>query len=378
MLKISSRALTASAAALFLIATPAFADSGGKGGKGGGGGGGGGPAADAGPGGGHGNGGGGKGGGGNGGAPGNGGGKGNGGGNGGGRERADRADRGPAMATNRGGNGQGQRADRGPQRQVAERRPARNNDNRGPERRESRGPDRQAQGLGRVESPRGGNNGNAPDLRGRDEVRGPVIQARRGDPGQPVRFADYRDGARRQFDGCPPGLAKKNNGCNPPGQLRQPSPWPTGWWSSSYGNDYRYYDGYLVRTDGMRVLGWAPLLGGALWTGQQWPSAWEPIDLPPYYVDYYDLGPRYGYYDDTLYSLDPQTSMIENVAALLTGDTFAVGQRMPSGYDVYNVPYDWRDRYYDTPDSSYRYSDGYVYRVDPTTQLIQAAIQLLS
>ena len=66
-----------------------------------------------------------------------------------------------------------------------------------------------------------------------------------------------------------------------------------------------------------------------------------------------------------------------SAAALLTGDDFTVGQRVPAGYDVYNVPYDYRDRYYDTPEAHYRYSDGYVYRVDPTTQLVAAAIDLL-
>jgi hypothetical protein len=50
---------------------------------------------------------------------------------------------------------------------------------------------------------------------------------------------------------------------------------------------------------------------------------------------------------------------------------------MPDGYGVYNVPYDYRSRYYDTPDAWYRYDDGYIYRIDPTTRLIQAAIQLL-
>jgi hypothetical protein len=66
------------------------------------------------------------------------------------------------------------------------------------------------------------------------------------------------------------------------------------------------------------------------------------------------------------------------VAALLTGQPITVGQPMPAGYDVYNVPYPYRSQYVDTPDGLYRYSDGYVYRVDPTTQLVQAAIQLLT
>ena len=40
---------------------------------------------------------------------------------------------------------------------------------------------------------------------------------------------------------------------------------------------------------------------------------------------------------------------IIGIAALLTGDDFEVGRPMPSGYDVYNVPYDYRNRYYDRP-----------------------------
>jgi len=51
---------------------------------------------------------------------------------------------------------------------------------------------------------------------------------------------------------------------------------------------------------------------------------------------------------------------------------------MPAGYDVYNVPYAYRSQYRDSPNSLYRYNDGYVYQVDPTTQLVQAAIQLLT
>ena len=65
------------------------------------------------------------------------------------------------------------------------------------------------------------------------------------------------------------------------------------------------------------------------------------------------------------------------MVALLTGDDFTIGEPMPSGYDVYNVPYPYRDRYNDSDDAWYRYSDGYVYQIDPQTQLISAAIDLL-
>ena len=44
---------------------------------------------------------------------------------------------------------------------------------------------------------------------------------------------------------------------------------------------------------------------------------------------------------------------------------FGVGQPMPLAYGAYNVPFDYRAQYYDTPDNMYRYSDGYIYRVDP-------------
>ena len=55
-----------------------------------------------------------------------------------------------------------------------------------------------------------------------------------------------------------------------------------------------------------------------------------------------------------------------------------IGQQLPMGYDAYNVPYQYRDQYADGPDAAYRYNDGYVYKTDPKTQLILAAIQLLS
>ena len=74
--------------------------------------------------------------------------------------------------------------------------------------------------------------------------------------------------------GCPPGLAKKNNGCLPPGQAKKlyniGQRWPGSYghrWSynqipydlrSRYGfnDDYRYYygDGYLYQVDPATML----------------------------------------------------------------------------------------------------------------------------
>jgi hypothetical protein len=184
--------------------------------------------------------------------------------------------------------------------------------------------------------------------------------------------------------GCPPGLAKKNPPCVPPGQVRSAFRGydrPDFWGLHVDDGRYRYDDGYLVRLnpDG-RIGGYIPLLGGALAVGNLWPTYYQPVALPAYYESFYGIGPHdsYRYADNVIYQVDPGTAAITSIAALLTGDQFAVGQPMPLGYDVYNVPYGYRDRYYDTPDASYRYSDGYVYQVDPETRLIAAAIELLA
>ncbi|MBT8427271.1 MAG: hypothetical protein KJO02_04495, partial [Erythrobacter sp.] len=150
---------------------------------------------------------------------------------------------------------------------------------------------------------------------------------------------------------------------------------------NNYGRgDYYYNDGYLVRYgDRGGISGWIPLLGGALGIGNVWPSGYRSYEVPDYYVDYYNLGGpnRYRYADNVIYRVDPEDAAITSVAALITGDEFTVGQPMPRGYDVYNVPYSYRDRYYDGPDRMYRYSDGYVYQIDPETRLVAAAIDLL-
>ena len=206
-----------------------------------------------------------------------------------------------------------------------------------------------------------------------------------------TRVVDFDfDRNRGLIDGCPPGLAKKRNGCMPPGLLKNRGDddfrfrrafYRPDWWGfGSLGDRVFYDDGYLYRLGSNNaVLGYVPLLGGALSVGNVWPSFYDPVPVPDYYVDYYNLGPMnsYRYADDVIYRVDPETAAITSIAALLTGEPITVGQRMPLGYDVYNVPYPYRDRYFDRPDALYRYSDGYVYQIDPTTQLVAAAIQLL-
>lgn len=196
---------------------------------------------------------------------------------------------------------------------------------------------------------------------------------------------NYGGDTRGLINGCPPGLAKKANGCNPPGQVRE-SGWlyaasqPRWWGYGDRDGRYFYRDGYLLRLlDGGRIGGFLPLLGGALAVGNRWPDSYGSVNLPPYLSSYYGLDPQgYRYADNALYGYDPQTQAITSIAALLTGDDFSVGRPLPSGYDVYNVPYDWRSRYADGPDAHYRYSDGYIYQVDPETKLVAAAIELLA
>ena len=264
-----------------------------------------------------------------------------------------------------------------------------------------RGSDGRGNGNARREERGGGNadrgNERAADNRGRRDDgragtdrgngnRAVVIDRRDGDRGPDiVRVRDFaRFEPRGLIEGCPPGLARKNPPCVPPGQVRNAFGWdrPDFWGLSRLGDGrYFYDDGYLVRyAPSGGILGYIPLLGGALAVGNAWPDYYEPFAMPDYYERYYGLGPydSYRYADDVIYRIDPETEAITSIAALLTGDEFAIGQPMPLGYDVYNVPYGYRDRYIDGSDAYYRYADGYVYQIDPETRLIAAAIELLA
>ena len=234
------------------------------------------------------------------------------------------------------------------------------------------------------------------DLEGRDprERQDAMREFERRLDGRDLRVVRNRDGDdyivlirdddRGLIDGCPPGLAWRNNGCLPPGQARQAQTnWYDNWLWNRGGDDvrYSYANGYVYQTrqDG-GLAGWLPVLAGALGLNNIWPQQYRYEPVPQYYSSYYGLGDRYDYRyaDGVVYGLDPQSNRIQQVTALLTGQQWSVGQRMPRGYDAYNVPYAYRTQYRDTPDSWYRYNDGYVYQVDPTTQLVQAVIQLLT
>jgi opacity protein-like surface antigen len=60
---------------------------------------------------------------------------------------------------------------------------------------------------------------------------------------------------------------------------------------------------------------------------------------------------------------------------------YNVGQRWPGNYGYawnYNqIPYDLRTRYGFDPNQRYYYGDGYVYRVDPTTMLVNQVVSAI-
>lgn len=186
----------------------------------------------------------------------------------------------------------------------------------------------------------------------------------------------------RLIDGCPPGLARKRNGCLPPGlaqnRYRTFDPGFFGLRGADRGR-YLYQDGYLLRYRPDGLAGFLPLLGGALGIGNVWPASYQSAPLPAYYKDYYRLGDdrSYRYADNVIYRVNPETAAITSVAGLLTGDDIAIGQPIPRGYDVYNVPLAYRDRYSDTPQARYRYANGYVYEIDPRNSLVASAIALV-
>ncbi len=147
--------------------------------------------------------------------------------------------------------------------------------------------------------------------------------------------------------------------------------------TSPYAN-YRYADGYMYQINpytGM-IEDVDPLLGYGYGYGQMMPLTYSAYNVPyqyrPYYYDTSDS--YYRYAPGAIYQVDPSTSLITAVAALLSPNSLAIGQPMPIGYSAYNVPYAYRSTYYDTPNDWYRYSNGNIYRVDPATQLVTALV----
>lgn len=207
----------------------------------------------------------------------------------------------------------------------------------------------------------------------------------------------YRNRFVRAFGDCPPGLARKNNGCLPPGQAKKlfagqalplayysdyniPRQYQS-WYRDTPDTYYRYDDGgYIYQVDrGSNLIeSLIPLLGGGFGVGQVLPAGYDTYNLPmAYRDDYVDSDEAYYRYgDDAIYQVDPQTNMIESIVALLAGD-LNVGGLLPGGYDTYNLPLDYRDQYVDSDEAMYRYADGNIYQVDPQSMIIEQIVASL-
>ena len=118
-----------------------------------------------------------------------------------------------------------------------------------------------------------------------------------------------------------------------------------------------------------------PLYAGGYGVGQMLPSAYSYYNVPSQYRGmYYDTSDEgYWYAPGAIYQYDRSSSLITSVAALMSPG-FSVGQPLPLGYSTYNVPYAYRSTYYDTPNAMYRYNNGYIYQVDPATQIVSAIV----
>ena len=201
---------------------------------------------------------------------------------------------------------------------------------------------------------------------------------------------------------CPPGLAKQNQFCMPPGQLRRAERLGDRLPLASLGYNvpdlyryrfaddaryfYRYDDGAIYRFDrgSSLVNGIFPLASTGLMLGEPMPLGYYDVyNVPLAYRSYYPDSDDYlyRYDDDAIYRVNSGNGIVESIVALLGGGGLGglgVGDAMPAGYDVYNVPLDYRDDYVDSDEALYRYADGSIYQVDPQTQLIQAIISLIA
>lgn len=212
--------------------------------------------------------------------------------------------------------------------------------------------------------------------------------------------ARYANAGRGWVDGCPPGLAAKHNGCMPPGQAMKLLGSPLSraasfatlaalpeslryMYPDTPDRYYRYGDGYLYgvnrNTDVIDSL--LPLMAGGYLPGMTFPASYMNSYVPDYYgmsSFYPDTAyADYRYMDGNVYSLDPYSGVIEGVIPTYAYG-YGVGQMLPASYGYYNVPYQYRSVYYDTPDYNYWYAPGAIYQVDPQSQLITSVASLLA
>jgi hypothetical protein len=155
-------------------------------------------------------------------------------------------------------------------------------------------------------------------------------------------------------------------------------------WNSFYPDtpymDYRYLNGNVYGVDPLSgmVENVIPTYAYGYGVGQMLPAGYGYYNVPNQYRSlYYDTSDyNYWYAPGAIYQVDPSSQLITSVASLLAPG-LSIGQPLPMGYSTYNVPMAYRATYYDTPNAWYRYNNGYIYQVDPTTQLVTAIVASL-
>lgn len=143
-------------------------------------------------------------------------------------------------------------------------------------------------------------------------------------------------------------------------------------------NRYAYGTVYQVDCVTGMVVNVIPTYAGGYGVGQMLPSAYSYYNLPMQYRDMYYPTADYSYWyaPGAIYQYDRSSSLITSVAALMSPG-FTIGQPLPVGYNMYNVPMAYRATYYDTPNAWYRYDNGYIYQVDPSTMLVTSIVASL-
>ncbi len=160
---------------------------------------------------------------------------------------------------------------------------------------------------------------------------------------------------------------------------------PTGlrsFYPDSRNTSYRYANGYVYEVNPITGLveDVNPTLGYGYGYGQMMPANYSAYNVPSQYRSLYqdNNDHYYRYAPGSIYRVDAGSGLIDSVAALLMPGGLAVGQQLPMGYDAYNVPMAYRSQYYDSPQNMYRYANGSIYQVDPTTRLVTAIISALT
>jgi hypothetical protein len=152
-----------------------------------------------------------------------------------------------------------------------------------------------------------------------------------------------------------------------------------------YRDDDRYYyrwgDGYVYRvnrSDNL-IAALLPLVGAGFGIGQQFPLMGSNYYVPSYYQSFYPDSPYdyYRYSNGYVYRIDAGSGLVEDIIPALDHG-FGVGQILPASYSYYNVPWQYRSLYADTPDYYYRYAPGAIYQVDRDSALITAVASLLT